>query len=326
MPAEGVLVSAGCAVSIVMPTYNRAARALLAVDTLLRQQTDEPFEVIAVDDGSTDGTAEELARLGDPRLRVLRQDNRERGAARNHGARFASGRYCNFFDSDDLAAPEHVATAISFARTRGDPELFHLGYEVRSDAGKLLKTVAPQGRLNGVLLEGNLLSCNAVFVRSDVARAFPFEEDRRLSATEDWLLWLRLAARFPVHGCPAVTSVIVQHEARSTMLADEPKLCLRRDLLVACLDRDEVFARQPGALRRVRSRMTLYVALHLALGGRPLRSLAYLVEAGRIDPSALLTRQALGTLKHALLTPARLVASGAGSPRTDGAPPPGATG
>ena len=72
-------------VTVVVPTYQRAATVERAVRSVLAQEG-PPFEVIVVDDGSTDGTAERLATLDDPRLRVVHQANAGRGAARNAGA------------------------------------------------------------------------------------------------------------------------------------------------------------------------------------------------------------------------------------------------
>lgn len=95
-------------VTVVVPTYQRVDTVERAVRSVLAQQG-PPFEVVVVDDGSTDGTAERLAAVDDPRLRVLRQPNAGRGAARNAGARIAAAPILTFLDSDDEALPGWLA-------------------------------------------------------------------------------------------------------------------------------------------------------------------------------------------------------------------------
>ena len=94
--------------SVVVPTYNRLPLLIEALDSVWRQ-TFTDYEVIVVDDGSTDGTAEWLDGQT-PRLRFLRQENKGPGAARNLGAAEAKGEYLAFLDSDDVWFPWTLAT------------------------------------------------------------------------------------------------------------------------------------------------------------------------------------------------------------------------
>jgi len=94
--------------SVIIPTYNRTALLREALNSVF-VQTFKDFEVIVVDDGSTDGTLEELQALGS-RVRSLRQQNAGPGAARNLGAQYATGEYLAFLDSDDLWFPWTLET------------------------------------------------------------------------------------------------------------------------------------------------------------------------------------------------------------------------
>jgi len=90
--------------SIVIPSYNRSALLVEAVDSAL-SQTFKDFEVIVVDDGSTDDTRQAMAVYGD-RIRYIHQENGNMAAARNRGIAAARGEYVAFLDSDDLFEPE----------------------------------------------------------------------------------------------------------------------------------------------------------------------------------------------------------------------------
>ena len=102
------------AISIILPTFNRRDTLGRAIDSI-RQQSFADWELIVVDDGSTDGTAESLAGI-DPRVRVVRQENQGCYAARNAGIGLARGRLITFMDSDDAWLPHHLEIAIGFFR------------------------------------------------------------------------------------------------------------------------------------------------------------------------------------------------------------------
>ncbi|MGH9161332.1 MAG: glycosyltransferase family 2 protein [Vicinamibacteraceae bacterium] len=107
-------VTAGVAVSAVMPTYNAAPYLKDAVDSVLAQ-TFAQWELIVVDDGSQDETPGILAAYRDPRIRVVRlPQNCGRGAARNAGLAIATGRYVAICDSDDISLPHRFATQVKF--------------------------------------------------------------------------------------------------------------------------------------------------------------------------------------------------------------------
>jgi glycosyltransferase involved in cell wall biosynthesis len=102
-------------VSIIMPTFNRADTLPRAVESV-RAQTFTDWELVIVDDGSTDGTAALLAGLKDPRIKVMRQENQGCYVARNVGMRAGSGRYVTFLDSDDEWLPWFLELTVGFLR------------------------------------------------------------------------------------------------------------------------------------------------------------------------------------------------------------------
>jgi glycosyltransferase involved in cell wall biosynthesis len=109
-------------VAVVVPTFNRAHTLGASLDSLLVQR-DVALEVIVVDDGSTDATAELLARYDDPRVRVIRGAHAGIAAARNAGVAAATTPLIAFHDSDDLALPGRLAVPVEFLRSHPDVDL-----------------------------------------------------------------------------------------------------------------------------------------------------------------------------------------------------------
>jgi glycosyltransferase involved in cell wall biosynthesis len=107
-------------VSIVLPTYNRADVIGRAIDSV-RAQSFPDWELLVVDDGSTDGTAEVVAGI-DERVRLLRQPNGGTYVARNHGLAQARGRYLTFLDSDDAWLPHFLELCVGFLRAHADAQ------------------------------------------------------------------------------------------------------------------------------------------------------------------------------------------------------------
>lgn len=97
-------------VSVVIPTYNRAKYVTETIDSVLSQSYTD-YEIIVVDDGSTDNTREALAPYMD-RIRYIHQQNSGVSAARNRGIKAARGKWIAFLDSDDIWLPEKLAVQI----------------------------------------------------------------------------------------------------------------------------------------------------------------------------------------------------------------------
>lgn len=286
--------------SVVIPTYNRAAFIEQTIDSVLRQ-TFEDFEVIIVDDGSTDNTEEIVRLIKDPRLSYHPQKNEERAVARNTGTNQSCGTYVTFLDSDDLLYSNHLAVAEEMIVKFQKPEFFHLGYEFMDPSTRQSRSENTLPEIaNDELLNGNSLSCRGVFLRKDIADNHQFNPDRELSGTEDYELWLRLASRYPLYCDGRVTSAIIQHDARSVVTTDRKKLEMRIGLLEKYLLEDEEFVKRfGGRISEFKANNRVYIALHLALAKNArLGAIDYLFRALRQSPAVLKQRAFYGTLKR----------------------------
>lgn len=200
--------------SIIIPTFNRARMLLNSVNTIL-VQTSVSFELIIVDDGSQDNTDLLIEELRDERIKYIKTPNRERGAARNSGLLISKGKYINYFDSDDIFNP-HLADLYKFIENNSSPEVVYGSIENVTEEGnpvEIIQSAFPDFKKS--LLFNNFLACGSVFIRRDVAVKFLFSEDRRLSGTEDWELWLRLYAFHDFVQFPFVVFKQRLHPSRS---------------------------------------------------------------------------------------------------------------
>jgi glycosyltransferase involved in cell wall biosynthesis len=242
----------GCYFSIILPTYNRAAFLPRAIQSVL-DQTFTNFELIIVDDGSTDNTAELVAGYSDSRLRYFKKENEERSIARNFGIAKAHGHYVCFLDSDDRLYTNHFSEAFVFVKSKINPEVFHLDYESIDEGGIRKSRNRPlPDTVNKVLIVENKLSCNGVFIRRDIALQFNFIHHRYAVYAEDTNLWIRLAARYTFHHISVITSVINIHERRSAIVVD-PFILLRSTLLFASSLVDDVAVSERFGKKRVQN-------------------------------------------------------------------------
>ena len=186
-------------VSVIIPTYNRGWIIKEAIDSILAQDYTE-FELIVVDDGSTDHTSDVLDSYGDD-IKVLFQKNKGVSAARNRGIAEASGKFIAFLDSDDLWLPQKLTVQIEFFNQTPDAlicqtEEVWIRNGLRVNPKKRHKK--PSGMIFNPSLELCLVSPSAVMIqRSLFGRVGKFDET--LPACEDYDLWLRISCRFPVH-------------------------------------------------------------------------------------------------------------------------------
>lgn len=187
------------AVSVVIPTYNRAHLLRRTLESVL-QQTLTDFEVLVVDDCSSDDPGEVVADCNDPRLRYLRQaENSGVAAARNRGLREARAPLVAFLDDDDEWFPRKLELQAALFRHAPDVGLVYSGVEtVTADGSRSVKIPTARGDLYRELLARNLLhgGSSAVIRRNVITEVGFFDET--LPAIEDYDYWIRIARCFKV--------------------------------------------------------------------------------------------------------------------------------
>ncbi|AWG24570.1 glycosyltransferase family 2 protein [Flavobacterium kingsejongi] len=199
-------------VSIITPAYNSEKFIDQAIQSV-QQQTFSDWEMILVNDGSSDHTQEiiEKWRLQDPRIKLLTlSKNSGTGVARNKGLEKATGRYIAFLDADDLWTPEKLQKQLDFMVARNIPFTFSFYQQIDEDGNDLQKIVTAPNPLSYT----QLLYCNYVGNLTGIYDTdfFGKIDISRFRKRQDWIVWLTIVKRLKiVHPVP---EVLAQYRVR----------------------------------------------------------------------------------------------------------------
>lgn len=288
--------------SIIIPTYNRASFIKKAVDSILGQDFKD-FEIIVVDDGSSDNTHDVISKIIDPRLKYFFKENEERAVARNFGIAKSVGQYITFLDSDDMVYSNHFSEAINLIEEYRSPEIFHLGYEIKDQQGNLCFRSHFKSSLNNILLKGNAMSCMGVFVRRDIFKEYAFNTDRALIGSEDYELWMRLGSRYEIYYSNVPTGCMIQHDDRSVLDFNEERILKRKTLTLQYIYKDKYFQEKFSRKKNlIEAHLNLYISLHAIMAKEYLLAFKYYIYALRKDPTVIFTRKTLGIIKNGVFT------------------------
>lgn len=231
-------------ISVVMALYNKAPYVTRAIDSILGQ-TVAPQEIIIVDDGSTDGGGDLVSRYQDPRITLVRQENRGVSAARNRGVQEAKGELLAFLDADDAWKPRFLEVILQLQEQFPQAGAFATAYEIITPEGHRLVPrfeALPPGQREGLIpnyIRASMASFHTRQVWPPVwasAVAIPkrvllevggFPEGEKLAADLD--TWLNIALRYPIAWSAELAATYHQDAENRTagvkMVDQEPKLC-----------------------------------------------------------------------------------------------------
>lgn len=251
-------------ITVVIPAYN-AERYLEETLASVRAQTFSDYEILVIDDGSSDRTTEIAA--GFSGVTLLLQKNQGAAAARNTGIRAANGTYVAFLDADDIWFPSklekqaaHLLAHPRTAWTYTDALVFdeptrrticRIGKRVRLHEGNILRPL---------LLRCFIPSATPVVKRTVLTEAGLFDEVRSRNVAEDWNLWLRIAERHAATLIDEPLAMIRRHPRNKSRLADPFEgYCVKRAML------EQAMARNPSAAAGVRLRARANIAISAGL-------------------------------------------------------------
>ncbi len=194
-------------ISVVIPAYNSGATIAATINSVL-QQTYTDFEIIVIDDGSTDDTRAKVETFG-TRTRYAYQRNSERSAARNHGIRLAQGKYIAFLDADDQWLPAKLAKQVALLERKPELALVYCWANLIDPVGNTRGFIGQDFPIEqaenchafeGLVLGRSIPTLTTVIRTACLPTTGVFDES--ICYIEDWDLWLRFALRYPIGFVP----------------------------------------------------------------------------------------------------------------------------
>jgi glycosyltransferase involved in cell wall biosynthesis len=287
--------------SIIVPTYNREKFIVRTIQSVL-SQTYTNFELIIVDDGSTDNTEKFVGNVKDKRIKFFKKENEERGAARNYGTNKAKGDYITFLDSDDLLYSKYLEEANLFIASNNAINIFHQLFEVTNILGKVIHSAnySNNNVFKSLIKKGNFMACQGMFLQKDFAKSNLFIEDRNLAGSEDYELWLRISTITKIIINPVITSALLQHLERSVVNININNLIKRKELMLHYLFSNKLINSKLLKYKRIlKTGAYSYISLHIALSKQSKKTaLKYLFKAIKLSPIFIFKRRFFAIIKH----------------------------
>lgn len=236
-------------ISVIIPVFNGERTVLETVQSVL-QQTFTHFELIIINDGSSDRTLELLDTVEDQRVHVFSYENGGLPVARNRGIERAQGQYITFIDADDLWTPTKLADQLAALQKNPDAGLAYSWTLTMDDQTGALhpgKFVSFEGDVYGQMLLSNFIASGSnAMLTTDAIRSVG-EFDAALTSCEDWDYWLRVAAKWPF---AVVTKPQILYRQSSGAMSSKVDVMEHNHMVV----HHRAFQKAPAHLKSLESR------------------------------------------------------------------------
>ena len=294
-------------VSVVIPAFNAATNIGQTLNSVLAQ-TYQEFEVIVVDDGSSDATTAVVEKFvtKDARFQLVRQSNAGVGAARNTAIRKARGKYIAPLDADDYWFPEKLEKQVACAEQRGNEAgLVYCWYAVLDEHGRLSNghPQTAEGRLRHAFILRNIVGNGSVplfrtAALEEVGLYLTRIEQSGAQGCEDWDLYIRIAERFSIHVAP---QYLLAYRQDGSSMSVNAETMAASFAVVMSRPRKRNFDLPSSIFRWSAGYFYAYLVKNSYRWGYYDQCLRYLKEAVRSDPALLLTTDVYRILIQAFL-------------------------
>lgn len=235
--------------SVVIPTYNRANLIMETLDSVFKQ-TYPYYEVLVIDNCSTDNTEEVLRPLIQQQkiLFIKNKNNNERSYSRNVGLRNANGDYLTLLDSDDFLLPDCLKDASEYIKDNPDVKVFHNFSVLVNDSHELVYKLRYPSIKNQykALCRGNFMSAIGGFMAKEIYQQFLFNEDPKMTGSEDYEFWFWVFASYRVGRIHKINSEIREHPARSVNIDAYDHLNYQRNKMIEVIKADNLLNKKFG--------------------------------------------------------------------------------
>ena len=296
-----LLMNKNPTLSIIIPFYNRINLLKNTIKSI-KNNIDNDYELILVDDGSEESAYEKLKSLLSDNFFYYKIKNSERGFARNYGAEKTRGLYVNFFDSDDICYENHVSSFKEFVIKNNYPAIFANSYNSINN-NKNNKNILNKGILNNYIFKSNILSCNSVFIKREVFLKHKFSENKELSGSEDWDLWLRFATTQKILGNNIISTGVYNHNKRSTKEQDNIKIIRRLDILKQRMFNPQIINLSNKQLRYVLSEIYSFQSMTLSfLYNQKIKTIKFLTISIKFNATRIINIRTFLILKNLFIS------------------------
>lgn len=236
-------------ISVIIPVFNGEKTIQYTIESVLNQ-TFPDFELIIINDGSTDSTLEVTSRFSDQRLQIFSYPNAGLNASRNRGIAKSSGEYITFIDADDLWTPDKLESQLNALQNNPEAAVAYSWTDAIDEAGCFLRPDSRASFTGDVypnLLLGYFLSNGS----NPLIRKQAFLEvglyDETLISAQDWEMYLRLAAKYPFVAVPKPQVLYRQSAAAMSM-----NVVMKEVAAIAVIEK--AFAQAPESLQHLKKR------------------------------------------------------------------------
>ncbi|TAW14809.1 glycosyltransferase family 2 protein [Rhizobium ruizarguesonis] len=252
------------AITIIIPTFNRSALIGEAIDSVL-QQTFGDFELIVVDDGSTDNTRDIVTGFTDSRLVFVQQENAGRSAARNRAIAMARGKYIAFLDSDDAYLRDKLERQVRFMEENPRIGMIYTSAKCIDAEGNILKNHTYVASVSGhiyrqiAFFRPVTITLPTVMLRREVLDTIG-GFDEKMERFEDTDLWRRISKRYEVGAITHPTCLLRTHNDNTLRTQSPVKIAEAIEYYVEKVFREDADV-DSGFLREGASRLYEYYGL-----------------------------------------------------------------
>lgn len=279
-------------ISVIIPVYNGEKTIKQTIDSVLKQ-TFSDFELIVINDGSTDSTLDILASIQDPRLKVFSYPNAGQPASRNRGIAHAIGEYISFIDADDLWTSDKLETQLKALQNNPQAAVAYSSTNWIDESGQFLRQGAYmncQGYVYAQLLLNDFVESGSNPLIAAYALREVGDFDGSLSNAHDWDMWLRLAMRYHFVCVPSPQILYrISPKSMSSNLRGMEVSSLQ--VIERCLAQTSSLEHLKQDILGNRYKCLTFSAIEKLSGGlRGLTALRFLCHSVRNDPALLRTR------------------------------------